>query len=147
MENTSYIIIAIALLQTFRVSLRKMYPFQNKINISTIIILESIIMNFILVIYFLKYNSLSRFYSDLNNITLTEYMILIINAFIIVFVIILLYEILPEVEFVKYGPMLSASQILLYGLVGLLILNEKITLNHVLAYIFMLVGAIILFQI
>lgn len=147
MENTSYIIIAIALLQTIRVSLRKIYPFQNKINTSTIIILESIIMNFILVIYFLKYNSLSRFYSDLNNITLTEYMILIINTFIIVFVIILLYEILPKVDFVKYGPMLSVSQILLYGLVGLLILNEKITLNHVLAYIFMLIGAIILFQI
>ena len=134
----------IALLQATNMTLRKLYPKENRVHKGTLIIAESIIINTFLFAYILKYNDSSHLLNDIHKLTLKEVVYLIISSLSVTCMLVLLFDIIPKMDISKIGPGISIAKIIIFSILGIMVFDEKITFRKLIAFIFMIVGIYLL---
>lgn len=145
-NNFLPLIIFVALLQTLYTTFRKMYPSQNKIDSMTLVIIESIIINIFLFIYIYYNNQFSfkKILIDVKKLTNMDFFYLLLSSICITCVLILLFKIIPNFNMSVFGPSISITKIILFAIVGVVIFNEKISFQKIMAFIFMIIGITLL---
>jgi uncharacterized membrane protein len=145
-NNLLPLIIFVALLQTLYTTFRKLYPSQNKIDSITLIIIESIIINIFLLIYIYYTNqfNLKKIFVDIKKLTNKDFLYLILSSICITCMLILLFKIIPHFNMSVFGPSISITKIILFAIVGVIIFNEKLSFQKIMAFIFMIIGIMLL---
>lgn len=145
-NNFLPLIIFVALLQTLYTTFRKMYPSQNKIDSMTLVIIESIIINIFLFIYIYYNNQFSfkKILIDVKKLTNMDFFYLLLSSICITCMLILLFKIIPNFNMSVFGPSISITKIILFAIVGVVIFNEKISFQKIMAFIFMIIGITLL---
>ena len=125
-------------------SLRKLYPKENRVHKGTLIIAESIIINTFLLVYLLKYTDTSHLLTDIHKLTLKEMVYLTVSSLSVTCVLVLLFDIIPKMDISKIGPGISIAKIIIFSILGVMVFDEKITFQKLIAFMLMIIGIFLL---